>query len=48
MIMHIMVDAQAMDILMFLLSVIAFLALVGAALALLLRRVVFECERDLT
>ena len=42
----IMVEAQAMDIHMFLLLVIAFLALVGAVLAFLLRRVVKEWEKE--
>ena len=44
----VLVEAQAMDIYLFLLSVIVFVAAVGAVFALLLRFVLREWERDLS
>ena len=46
--MSIMVESQTMDIPVFLLSVIVFLAAVGAVLALLLRKVVREWEKEVS
>ena len=44
----ILVEAQAMDVYLFLLSVIIFVAAVGAVFALLLRMVVREWEKDIS
>ena len=44
----ILVEAQAMDVYLFLLSVITFIAAVGAVFALLLRMVVREWEKDIS